>query len=97
MAGVPAVIVPDTVTATDLPLGGQRVLGIAVQVTLGGVCGTPFMLVIVMPPVPLPGSTSRSLEVVEIPRMFHCMCLSKSNRKAIETRCHPDKCRRAML
>src|SRR5882724_450158 len=34
-------------------LGGQRTLGVAVQLTLGGICGIPFMLVIVIPPVPL--------------------------------------------
>ena len=64
---MPGMIVPDTVTKTDLPLGGQRVFGVAVQLTLGGVCGTPFMLVIVMPPVPLRGSTRKSLFMAGMP------------------------------
>ena len=36
---VPGVMIPDTVTKTDLPLGGHRVFGVAAQLTLGGVCG----------------------------------------------------------
>jgi hypothetical protein len=32
-------MVPDTVTGTELPLGGQSVFGAAVQLTVGGVGG----------------------------------------------------------
>jgi hypothetical protein len=34
---VPAVMLPDTVTTTGLPFGGQSVFGLAVQVVVGGV------------------------------------------------------------
>jgi hypothetical protein len=62
---VPAVMLPDTVTETDLPLGGQSVFGVAVQVAVGGVCVTPLMLVIITPPVPFP-STGMELAVCTI-------------------------------
>jgi hypothetical protein len=36
---VSEVMVPETVTTADLPLGGQRVLGVAKHLTLGGLWG----------------------------------------------------------
>src|SRR2546423_15686339 len=64
---VPGLILPDMVTKTDLPFGGHSEFGLAAQLTLGGVCGTPFMLVIVTPPVPLPGAGGAPLAVSATP------------------------------
>src|SRR5690349_18768921 len=63
IACVPGIIPPDIVTRTDLLLGGQRAPGVAVQVTEGGVCGTPLIFVIVTPPVPF-SCAAESLLVV---------------------------------
>ena len=64
---MPAVMAPEIVTLVNFPSGGHRVSGLALQVILGGACDTPFMLVIVTPPVPEPGSTGKSLDVTATP------------------------------